>query len=114
MPTAKKDVFSMGPLKRDFLRRAKTREVGGGEERGGWMDVAFMLFVVGLCRGGEVGWVGGWREGAVKLVCGEERTTRMLEGKCVIIVGVAGRTLTEVWGERVVRVVVLMEPEGWA
>jgi hypothetical protein len=104
--TEKKDVFSMGPLKRDFLRRAKTRDVGGGLERGGGVEV---LRVV---RVGEVVLeslgAGGLDE---KLVCGEERTTRMLEGKCVVVVGVAGRTLTEVLGERLVKVAVLMEPE---
>ena len=41
---------------------------------------------------------------------------RMLEGKCVVVVGVAGRILTEAWGERVVKVVVFMEaePDPWA
>jgi hypothetical protein len=33
VPIVKK-VFDMGPLKRDFLRRAKMMEVGGGDWRG--------------------------------------------------------------------------------
>lgn len=87
MPTAKKEVFSMGPLKTDFLRRAKTREVGGGLERGGWApELALVGDDVSRDRDGT------WEE---KLVCGDERTTRMLEGKCAVVVGVAGRTLTE-------------------
>ena len=37
-------------------------------------------------------------------VCGDERTRRMLEGN-VEVVGIAGRTLTEVWGDREERLV---------
>ncbi len=76
----------MGPLKGERLRLAKTRPVGG-------LNVAESLYVD----------EGGWR------------TMRMLEGKADVV-GVAGRTLTEVWGERetllmLVEVEVVMEFE---
>ncbi len=66
------ETLSMGPLKGDFLRLAKTRPLGEAK-------VADSLYAD----------VDGWR------------TTRMLEGKAEVV-GVAGRTLTEVCGERVV------------
>jgi hypothetical protein len=78
------DVFNMGPLKTFFLRLAKTNP-----------PVLFPRFPHGASLKVEIG---GWR------------TTRMLEGKADVV-GVAGRTLTEWWGERVGRDTLDIEPE---
>jgi len=72
-------VFSVGPLKADFFRRAKTRPPDAGVP---WY--AFPLLE------------------AVSLntlpspLLNEERTTRMLGGKFVLVLGVDGSTLIEV------------------
>ena len=69
----------MGPRKGVFFRLAKTRPLPGVEEEAAE-------------RGTE----------KADSLNGEARTKRMLEGKA-LMVGVAGRTLTEVWGERAER-----------
>ncbi len=75
-------MFSIGPLNTDFFRRAKTREVGGGLERGAGIEALTLI----ECLVGEVALVesDNWRGGGAceeKLLWGDERTTRMFEGK---------------------------------
>jgi hypothetical protein len=80
------DILSIGPLKRFFFRLAKTSPPGLLEPR-------------------ELP-----QTPSLKEDMGAWRTTRMLEGKA-LVVGVAGRTLTEWWGLRVGKETLLMDPD---
>lgn len=84
-------MFSIGPLKRFFLRLANTRPPVLLEPKP-WVEAE-------LPQGPSL-----------NVDMGVWRTTRMLEGK-EPVVGVAGRTLTEWWGERVGRGTLLIEVE---
>lgn len=81
----------MGPRNGVFLRLAKTRPVEDEDDGAGKADSLYVF----CC-------------------CGRPRTRRMLEGK-VLAVGVDGRTLTDVCGERPVRMLdALLWAEGKA
>jgi hypothetical protein len=79
-------VLREGPLKRFFLRLAKTSPP---------VEVVLLL---------------PQEMPSLKVDIGGCRTTRMLLGKA-LVVGVAGRTFTEWWGLRVGRDILLMDPE---